>query len=167
MTWNTDQLFSSKSNEWATPQPLFDHVNAELGPFVLDAAASDDNAKCDLYLTDALNVSWADTLWQNGYDPGRSAVWLNPPYGRSIALWLEKAVWESKAIQTIVILTMVRSDTMWWRNYAMRAAEIRMIAGRVRFAGAKSSAPAPSCLLVFDERRRVPKVEIVEVPRSE
>ena len=167
MSWNSDQLFSSKTHDWATPQPLFDHVNAELGPFVLDAAASEDNAKCDLYLADALNVSWADTLWAAGHNPGESAVWLNPPYGRGMGKWLEKVLWESQAVQTIVVLTMVRSDTAWWRDYAMRAAEIRLIAGRVRFVGAKSGAPAPSCLLVFDEGLRVPKVQVVDVPRRE
>lgn len=41
-------LYSSKSNEWCTPQYFFDLLNAEFN-FTLDPCASFSNAKTDLY----------------------------------------------------------------------------------------------------------------------
>jgi hypothetical protein len=46
MDKNTTQvMFSSKSNDWATPQSFFDKLDSIFGPFTLDAAASADNYK--------------------------------------------------------------------------------------------------------------------------
>ena len=42
--------YSSKSNEWATPQYLFDELDREFS-FTLDPCATDGNAKCDKYYT--------------------------------------------------------------------------------------------------------------------
>jgi len=53
-------LFSSKSDEWATPQELYDKLDAEFD-FNLDPCASDINHKCDTYYTaeiDGLQQKW-------------------------------------------------------------------------------------------------------------
>lgn len=39
-------MMSSTTPEWATPQDLFDKLNAEFGPFDLDPCATAKNAKC-------------------------------------------------------------------------------------------------------------------------
>ena len=44
-------MFSSASNEWATPQHFFDKLNRLYGPFTLDAAASADNYKVSNHYT--------------------------------------------------------------------------------------------------------------------
>lgn len=78
---NTELMFSSKTDLWATPQDLFDELNAEFG-FTLDVCALPENAKCDKYYTpdiDGLKQEW------NGI------CWCNPPYGREIGKWVEKA----------------------------------------------------------------------------
>lgn len=51
---NTEVMFSSKSDEWATPQAFFDEINEEFH-FNLDACATDENHKCDKYYTMADN----------------------------------------------------------------------------------------------------------------
>ena len=65
MDKNTTQvMFSSKSNEWATPQSFFDKLDNLFGPFTLDAAASDDNYKVATYYTqadDSLSQDWEET----------------------------------------------------------------------------------------------------------
>lgn len=43
-------LFSSKSDEWETPQQIFDELNREFH-FTLDPCATDDNHKCEIYFT--------------------------------------------------------------------------------------------------------------------
>jgi phage N-6-adenine-methyltransferase len=159
--WNQNQLFSSDKHDWATPWALFNEVDKEFG-FTLDAAASAHNAKCKLYLTredDALTKSWSD-LAEDG------SVWLNPPYGREIGLWIEKAYRESLNGSPVVCLTFCRTDTKWWHRWAMRAAEVRIIPGRITFGGATAGAPAPSCLIVFDEGRRMPRFVTQELPRK-
>lgn len=55
-----DILFSSASVEWETPQDVFDELNAEFH-FSLDAAATEENAKCERYYTkaeDGLKMPW-------------------------------------------------------------------------------------------------------------
>lgn len=80
-------LLSSKNMCWCTPQDFFDKLNAEFG-FVLDPAATDKTAKCPLHYTpetDGLSQSW---------DRG-GAVFCNPPYGREIGKWVQKAFEEA------------------------------------------------------------------------
>lgn len=67
--------FSSKSNEWTTPQHLFDELNQEFN-FTLDPCATEENAKCSKYFTiedDGLSKDWSNDV-----------VFMNPPYGREI-----------------------------------------------------------------------------------
>lgn len=57
---NTDVMFSSKSNEWGTPQELFDELNKEF-KFTLDPCSTDQNHKCNNYFTiedDGLSQKW-------------------------------------------------------------------------------------------------------------
>ncbi|WP_156276197.1 phage N-6-adenine-methyltransferase [Neomoorella glycerini] len=136
-------LFSSASDEWETPQWLFDQLNKEFR-FVLDVCATPENAKCPYYYTkeqDALNCSW---VWAKN-------CWMNPPYGRQIGQWVRKAYEEAKAGATVVCLLPARTDTAWWHDYCMKG-EIRFIRGRLKFGRSKNSAPFPSAIVIFRPR---------------
>ena len=136
---NNDLFFSSKSEEWATPQDFFEQIDKEFH-FNLDACATAENAKCDKYYTkeqDGLSQEW------NGI------VWCNPPYGRSIGMWVKKA-YESKA--TVVLLVPARTDTKWFHDYVLGKAEVRFVKGRLKFGGCKNSARFRLCLL-FTEKK--------------
>ena len=53
-------LFSSNSDEWATPQEIFDELNSEFN-FNLDVCATESNHKCNLFFTqkdDGLSKKW-------------------------------------------------------------------------------------------------------------
>ena len=81
---NWENLHTSESAEWETPTALFDHFDRRFN-FDLDAAAADHNWKVGNYFTKekcAFDHVWAD----HG-----STVWLNPPYGRRVGLWVERA----------------------------------------------------------------------------
>lgn len=57
---NSEIMFSSKTDEWSTPQSFFDKLNAEFN-FNLDPAATDINHKCSRYFTakeDGLTQNW-------------------------------------------------------------------------------------------------------------
>ena len=45
-------MFSSATDEWATPQELFDELDSEFH-FELDVCANESNHKCDKYYTKA------------------------------------------------------------------------------------------------------------------
>ena len=47
-------LFSSKSDEWETPQDVFDALDAEFN-FTLDPCATSGNHKCDRFFTKEQN----------------------------------------------------------------------------------------------------------------
>lgn len=131
--------FSSTSDEWATPQELFDELNAEFH-FDLDVCAQPHNAKCHEFFSreqNGLIQQWHGTCW------------MNPPYGREIGSWVAKAYASSLSGTTVVCLVPARTDTRWWHEYASKADEIRLLRGRLKFGAASTGAPFPSALLVF------------------
>lgn len=139
--------FMSERQDWATPQAFFDKVNARFG-FTLDAAAYPHNAKCDRYYTeedDALTKDWD------------GVVWCNPPYGRAIGAWVQKGYEESQKGATVVMLIPARTDTTYWHDYVMRADEVILIRGRLKFVGADHGAPFPSALIVFRPGTHTPR----------
>lgn len=132
-------MFSSATDLWETPQDFFDKLNDEFC-FDLDVCALPENAKCDRYFTpeqDGLRQQWTGT------------VWCNPPYGRQIGRWVEKAEKSSEDGTTVVMLLPARTDTKWFHQYIYGKTEIRFIPGRLKFGGSKNSAPFPSMVVIF------------------
>ena len=132
-------LLSSKSNEWETPQDLFDGLN-EIYKFTLDPCSTHENHKCDKYYTQEDNGLAQD--WSG------ETVFMNPPYGREIGKWIKKAYESSLQGAKVVCLVPARTDTAWWWDYCTKG-EIEFIRGRLKFGGSKNSAPFPSALIVF------------------
>ena len=136
--------FSSETDQWATPQAVFDWLDEQFGPHDLDAAADSTNNKCDDYISaedDALTVPWVGTR-----------VWLNPPYGRGLARWATKAIDEIDAgnCDSITILVPARTDTNWFIDLADRAHRIVFVKRRLRFGDGSRDAPFPTAILVID-----------------
>ena len=132
--------FSSETNEWATPQALFNALDREFN-FTLDPCSDGINAKCQKYFTiedDGLAQDWFN-----------DTVFMNPPYGREIPKWIQKAYEESRKGATVVCLIPSRTDTRYWHEYIMKADEVRFVKGRIKFGGSNQSAPFPSCIVVF------------------
>ena len=132
-------MFSSASCEWETPIDLFAALDREFG-FQTDVCATNENAKCKQYFTkaeDGLAQTW------NG------VCWMNPPYGREIGKWVEKAYNSAKQGATVVCLLPARTDTRWWHDYCMNG-EIRFVRGRLKFGGARNGAPFPSAVVIFN-----------------
>lgn len=145
--------FSSASDEWPTPQFLFDALHAEF-KFTVDVCASPANAKLPRFYTrleDGLRQEWG----------GGERVWMNPPYGEAIPRWVAKAHATAQAGGLVVALLPARPDTAWWHNHVLRAAEIRFLRGRLKFEGARYPAPFPSAIVVF--RPALPVVTGVSV----
>lgn len=57
---NTGVMFSSKTDQWETPQAVFDELNREFD-FNLDPCADEENHKCKRFFTaaeDGLKQDW-------------------------------------------------------------------------------------------------------------
>ena len=136
----TETLFSRNSDEWETPQDLFDELDKEFH-FNLDPCATDANHKCPVYITketDGLSVEWG------GY-----SVWCNPPYSE-IGKWVRKCYYEGhKPNTTVVMLIPSRTDTKYFQNYVLHRSELRFINGRLKFEGADNNAPFPSAIVIY------------------
>lgn len=124
--------YMSQSVDWATPEWLYKELDQEF-KFDFDP--------CPLYGLEAglngLDVDWG------------SSTYCNPPYGRTIGQWTEKAVKEAGGGKTVVMLIPSRTDTKWWHRDIMTADEIRFIKGRLKFGGATTGAPFPSALAIW------------------
>jgi|TARA_E500000331_G_C17167272_1_gene674439 phage N-6-adenine-methyltransferase len=136
-------MFSSQTDNWATPQEFFDKLNWRFGPFDLDPCATTHNTKCANFFTEA--EDGLDKDWE-GF-----TTFVNPPYGRGIDKWIEKAFMESRKNDTrVVMLIPARTDTKYWHQYVMKAEEVYFIKGRLKFGDCENSAPFPSAVVVFD-----------------
>lgn len=131
--------FSSKSDDWATPQDFYDKLDS-IFSFTLDPCSSDTNHKAPKYFTvadDGLSKSW---------DGER--VFMNPPYGRAIGDWVKKAREINGGLA--VCLLPARTDTRWWHDYVVGGgATIWYLKGRLKFGGQSNSAPFPSAVVIF------------------
>lgn len=77
-------------------------------------------------------------------------MFCNPPYGRAIAAWVEKAYKEAKKDNTLIVMLLpARTDTKWFHKFIYNKAEIRFIKGRLKFGGCKNSAPFSSMLVIY------------------
>ncbi len=125
------------TNEWGTPPAVYADLDAEFG-FNYDP--------CPLTnLDEALVADGLLSEWG-------TITFCNPPYSE-IKDWIRKGYQEWLKDKTVVFLIPSRTDTAWWHDYVMEATEIRFIRGRLKFGDATTSAPFPSCVVVFESRR--------------
>jgi site-specific DNA-methyltransferase (adenine-specific) len=164
---NNDLMFSSASNEYATPQGLFNDLNDAFN-FTLDPCSTHENHKCDTYFTiedDGLSKDWSEHV-----------VFMNPPYskpenactpkckkktcikrGHHIDTyipgqedWIKKACIEWEKGATVVVLIPARTDVISQHEYVFQNAKaILFVKGRLCFGDSKDPAPFPSQIVVF------------------
>jgi phage N-6-adenine-methyltransferase len=126
-----EALYSSRTEEWSTPQSFFDKLDAEFH-FSLDPCATAENAKCASYFTkedDGLLQDW-----------GRHVVFCNPPYGKRMRDWARRCYEASQAGATVVMLAHSRTDTRCFHDWVYEEAELRFVRGRLNFGTSNQSA---------------------------
>jgi site-specific DNA-methyltransferase (adenine-specific) len=124
-------LWSSKSQDWRTPEGLLDLLDEE---FDFDMDPCPVNSRFN-----GLEVVWGECNF------------INPPY-KDVAKWVKKGYEESLKGKICVFLVAARVDTRWFHDIVLPyAKEIRFIRGRLKFSGNKNSAPFPSMIVIFDE----------------
>lgn len=147
-------MFSSKRQDWATPQHIFDELDKEFH-FTLDPCATEKTTKCKRFFTpeiDGLKQNWEGEI-----------CFVNPPFGREQASWIKKGYEESlKPNTTVVFLIPARTDTRAFHKYLYKKAEIRFIKGRLKFINPDSTtpkekwtaAPFPSMIVILNYHNR-------------
>lgn len=129
------------ADEWLTPPEIL----RELGPFDLDPCSPIERPwpTAQRHLTvldDGLSQPWV----------GR--VWLNPPYGAQIGLWMRKMAHHRHGIA----LTFARTETAWFHESVWSAAHLLVfLTGRLTFhrpdgSTSKYNAGAPTVLVAYD-----------------
>lgn len=111
-------LTSSKKIEWYTPLDLLEQVRSFLGEIDLDPARPDaDNG---------LMQTW------------RGRVFLNPPYGRHIKKWIDKAL--SDPVDELVLLVPSSTSAPWFQPLFKHT--VCFIRGRLKFRDPEGIKPA-------------------------
>ena len=143
-------------DDWMTPPEVFGPIH-ELLHFDLDACATNlDAARIDPFIdpkTNALRVDWSTY---------GNRVWCNPPYGRGISEWFEKA---GKAClngcHLVGLLVNANTDTTYWRKWVADYPYcfcVVFIQPRVKFkrADGKPSQQAPkgTALVLYTSKQR-------------
>ncbi len=148
-------LFSHKSDEWETPDDLYQKLDSEFN-FTLDPCATELNKKCEKFYTPEQNGLLQS--WEG------ETVFINPPFSK-IKRWVEKAYVESKIFGvTCVMLLPARTDTWWFHTYIYDVpdVEIRFIRRRLKFKGVTKTV-VDFNFDVLDEHGE-PTAEYKEVP---
>jgi phage N-6-adenine-methyltransferase len=137
-------MTSSKDMTWATPQAWFDYLDLEFD-FTLDPCCTHKTAKCSKHFTpveNGLTQSWAE-----------ETVFMNPPYGREVGLWMKKAYEEAR---DNLAWSCASSAPAWTPNGGGVTRQ-----GRRRFAFPKggsysreptTAAPFPVAIVIFRPR---------------
>lgn len=134
------QMVSSKTNEWYTPQKLYDYLDSQFH-FTLDPCCTHENTKCKKHYTledDGLSKDWDNEV-----------VFMNPPYGGHTIDWLKKAELQRHKGTTTVCLIVSATDRSYWHDIIFNADEVWFLRGRVKFGGQKTTAPFASAIVIF------------------
>jgi phage N-6-adenine-methyltransferase len=136
---------ASTHHGWETPPEILETLYEVFGKFDLDPCAarkSRTRVRARVHFTeedDGLSLPW------------HGVVFVNPPYGRTLGLWVAKAhheVQEGRA-RTVVALLPARPDTAYWHKHVAGRATVYFLRGRLRFSDGEQSAPFPSALVVW------------------
>ena len=166
----------AQRHDWETPPDLFDALDKEFGPFDLDPCCLPTQRTAQRILCRSGRIfvplnepsGMACNIAQDGLrHEWYGRVYMNPPYGREMPKWVEKAVLEVGCgnAELVVALIPARTDTKMWQRYIVQSLDwdgedcyaachpliwrIRFLPGRVRFVGAGAPAPFPSAVVVW------------------
>jgi len=142
-------LMTSNSEHWCTP------------PVVLETVSKFNDGK-SIYLdpcSNANSIVGALEEWRLERDgdslekpwPSLGLAFINPPFGDALKRWAEKLAYEAARGVEIVALLPARTDTVWF-THVWSAQAICFWRRRLKFLGAPSSAPFPSCIAYWGPR---------------
>ena len=126
-------------DDWATPKEFLRELKKEFGKMF---------DPCPLHSKfDGLEIEW------------KKVNFINPPYSRKLKeAFIRKAFEESKKGKICVMLLPVSTSTKIFHEVIYPNAEIRLIKGRLKFNGLKTSGQMDSMIVIFKSKKRTAKV---------
>lgn len=106
----TAVLGSSESDEWYTPGEYIEAARRVLGAIDLDPAS------CSA-ANEVVRASSFYTIDEDGLtQPWNGRVWMNPPYGNAVGLFVSKLVesYNDGSVTGAILLTAARLETRWF-----------------------------------------------------
>lgn len=142
---NNPVLYSSESDEWYTPNHIVYRVLLVMGEIDLDPCSNDKN-------NPVVPAGKVFTKEDNGLvQEWDGRVYMNPPYGREIADWVEYLVeqYEYGQVSEAIALVPSRTDTEWFKDF--REYPRCFVWGRLKFSDNGNAAPFPSMAVYLGE----------------
>lgn len=144
-------MLTSKRDDYNTPEIVLDPLRT-LGPIDLDPCSNPTSIV-------RAGSEYDLRRGQNGLRlPWFGGTFFNPPYGRALPRWIDKAATEwgqrpivDRPVRHIVGLVPARMDTIWWRRAWTTCHAIAFWEGRLIFLGAPFASPFPAALLYWGE----------------
>lgn len=133
MTKNSNTYKTFNINE-KTPVGFYQQLNNEFN-FDFDPCPLKENPEFN-----GLLIDWGKRCY------------INPPYGKAIRGWLEKALMEIQKGNTELAVFLLPSytDVKWFHEVLLpKADEIRFLKGRLKFGEHKNTAPFANLIAVF------------------
>jgi hypothetical protein len=133
MAKNSNTYKTFNINE-RTPSGFFNQLDEEFH-FDFDPCPLKDNPDFD-----GLLIDWGKRCY------------INPPYGKAIRGWLEKALLEIQKGNTELAVFLLPSytDVKWFHEVLLpKAYEIRFLKGRLKFGEHSNTAPFANLIAVF------------------
>ena len=128
------------SDEWCTPQWLFDELHKEFN-FTVDLCATENNKKCKYFSSDCIyNIYFVEK--DNALNLDKEYVagpyFMNPPYSNPLPF--VDAAWTKSLHNVVVCLLKCDPSTKWWAifwdhetNKPRPGCEVRFLSKRVKF----------------------------------
>ena len=120
-----------------TPKGFYDQLDAEFN-FDFDPCPLNPTPEFD-----GLNIDWGKRCF------------INPPYGKAVRFWLEKALREINKGNTDIAVFLLPSytDVKWFHEVVLpKSSDIRFIKGRLKFGEHNNTAPFANMLVIFKVR---------------
>lgn len=150
-------IATSKRDTWCTPPSVLAPVRETFGGTIDLDPCWNPNAITEPLVgfdyerrgEDGLTQPWDFILGC------RTRVFVNPPFGRALPAWVDKAIAEARKGAEIIMLLPAAVDTKHFRRVAETASEIAFWRGRIRFLGAAQGAPMACALAYWNPRSPV------------
>lgn len=123
MAVNTDILFSSKSQVWATRPEIFEAIRSKFDrSYNLDPCAFPETAKCDNFITPEMDMFKVD--WAKHFDLDELRVFMNPEYGLAQQRFIDRMIEQIEATGGYGdVLIPSRTDTRLFHDTIVRYAD--------------------------------------------
>ena len=135
-------------SSYQTPPELVARIHLALGGIELDPCTNPANpCRAEKFYTpvdDGILQPWH-----------AQRIFVNPPYGRTIAHWVRKALDAQAGGAQVLLLVPSRTDARWFQEALRSAHQVLFICGRLKFMSsidgiADVDAPFPSVFLAYN-----------------